>query len=296
MGKIAVVGSLNMDYFIETDVLPKMGETVLGNHFFRSPGGKGANQAVAASRLGGDVTMFGSLGEDENGHAIREHLQKERVDLAHLNLVGDRPTGVAFVELCGGDNRIIVVPGANRSTNVNYMQRITTELLSYDVIVFQFETPLEIMDFIIPVLHRHGKIIIVNPAPAAKLNQTIIDKITYLTPNGHEFQALLDTNGSIDEILQAYPNKLIITLGDKGVSYHDGDQVVNIPCIEVTPVDTTGSGDTFTGALATALAEGRNLHDSILFANTAAGLSVTKRGAQSGMPYRNEVESLLRER
>ena len=224
MGKIAVVGSINIDYVIEADRLPELGETVLGNHFFLSLGGKGANQAVAASRLDGDVALFGSIGNDENGQIIKGKMQKEKVDLSHLNTIENHPSGAAFIELCDSENRIVVISGANKHTDVSYINSVAAELLKYDVILFQLETPLEMMEHIVPVLAENRKTIILNPAPALKLKEELINQITYLTPNEFEYELILDSEDSMEALLKRYPNKLIITRGTKGVTYFDGEK------------------------------------------------------------------------
>ena len=295
MRKIAVVGSINIDYFMEADRLPELGETVLGKNLFLSLGGKGANQAVAASRLGGKVALFGSVGDDENSKIIVENMKKENVVLNNLNVAEGTTTGAAFIELCNSENRILVVPGANDLTNVSYIKRVLEELLNYDVILFQMETPLEMMEYIVPILFDHNKTIIVNPAPANKIRQDILEKITYITPNEHEYQMVLGSDESMAALLEKYPNKLIITRGTEGVSYFDGEALINVPVIKVEAVDTTGAGDTFSGAFAVGVVEGKSLKESIRFANVAAGLSVMKKGAQTGMPFRHEVDLLLKE-
>jgi ribokinase len=294
MRNIAVVGSINIDYFVETDQFPVPGETLLANDFFLSLGGKGANQAVAASRLGGQVSLFGSVGSDENSKVIIEKMQQEKVDIANINFVSDSPTGAAFIELCKSENRILVVPGANKFTDVSYMKNILNELLLHDVIVFQLETPIEIIEYLVPLLHEQGKTTILNPAPAIKLASNVIEKITYLTPNEHEYQIIFDTKEPMETLLKRYSNKLLITCGEAGVAYFDGGQVVQVPSIKVEPVDTTGAGDTFSGAFSVAIAEGRQLQEAIQFGIVAAGLSVTKKGAQTGMPQREEVELRLK--
>ncbi|MCS0788642.1 ribokinase [Cytobacillus firmus] len=296
MQRIAVVGSINMDYFIESEVLPKLGETVLGDNFFLSIGGKGANQAVAAARLGGDVSLFGSVGDDENSDLIIKKLEKENINLVNLQSVKGLPTGAAFIELCQSENRIIVVPGANTHTNVDYVKKTATELLNYDVIVFQLETPLDMIEYLVPLLSEQGKTIIINPAPAQTLSQELINKVTYVTPNEHEYKLVFNTNDSMEELLKKYPNKLIITCGSEGVRFFDGTEIKLVPSIKVIPVDTTGAGDTFSGAFAVAIAEGNGLEDSIRFGNIAAGISVTKKGAQTGMPKRNDVTQFVKEK
>jgi ribokinase len=288
--KIAVIGSINIDYFIETDSFPSVGETVLGNHFFTNLGGKGANQAIAAARLGGEVTFFGSIGEDANSKAVIEQMSKEKVCLDYLNHQKDCPTGVAFIELSNSENRIIVISGANRFTDISYIKTVEDQILKNDVIVFQLETPIEMLEYLVPILYQQGKIIIVNPAPAKKIKTEIIDMITYLIPNEHEYSVVLDKpDQEMKELLEAYPNKLIVTMGIQGVNYFDGTQHINVPVIKVKAVDTTGAGDTFTGAFSVAIANDKSLYDSVTYANIAAGLSVTKKGAQAGMPTRSEL-------
>lgn len=295
MRKIAVVGSINIDYFVEADQFPEPGETLLANDFFQSLGGKGANQAVAAARLGGKVSLFGSVGSDENSKLIIEKMQQENIDITNINFVSDSPTGAAFIELCNSENRILVVPGANKFTDVSYMKTILAELLQHDVIVFQLETPIEIIEYLVPLLHEQGKITILNPAPAKKLSDKVIENITYLTPNEHEYQIIFDSQEEMGTLLKQFRNKLLITCGENGVAYFDGNRVVQVPSIKVDPVDTTGAGDTFSGAFSVAVAEGKTLHQAIQFGIVSAGLSVTKKGAQTGMPLRSEVDKLLEE-
>ncbi|MBO0587468.1 ribokinase [Sporosarcina sp. E16_8] len=293
--KIAVVGSINMDYFIECDQSPKSGETILGKNFFTSVGGKGANQAVAASRLGGKVSMFGSLGNDEHGKVLNSQLQKENININQLQLLNDITTGAAFIQIFKGENKIIVVPGANELTNRAYSQSIASELLNYDIILFQLEIPIETLEYLVPILYKHNKIIIVNPAPAKKLGDELLNCITYLTPNEHEYSTVTNQTGSMNEVLFKFPNKLIITCGNKGVLYFDGTTIVEVPAMMVDVVDTTGAGDTFTGAFTVAVSEGKSIEDCVRFGIIAAGLSVTKKGAQTGMPSIDEVARILKE-
>jgi ribokinase len=291
--RIAVIGSINIDYVVETDVLPIIGETVSGKHYFLSPGGKGANQAVAASRLGAEAALYCSVGKDENGSILLRKMAKENINLTDVNHVENVATGAAFIELCKGENRILIVPGANEFTNSDYIRNVLSELIQYDVFLFQLETPIEMLEFIIPILYEKGKTIIVNPAPAYRLSETLVQKISYLIPNEHEYQTVLGTNQPYEEIIKNYPNKLIITRGKDGVTYFNGKEPVQVQSLAVTPVDTTGAGDTFSGAFAVAIGEGKGLNESIRFGNIAAGLSILKKGAQSGMPTQEEIEEFL---
>ncbi|PLR73631.1 MULTISPECIES: ribokinase [Bacillus] len=293
MKKIAVVGSLNMDYFAETDQFPAAGETVMGRDFFMSLGGKGANQAIAAARLGGRVSMFGSIGNDENSRLVREKMLSENVDITGLQQA-DIHTGVAFIEISHSDNRIIVIPGANQHTDIHYIERVADSLLGHDIIVFQLETPLSMLEHIVPRLHEKGKVIILNPAPAQKLSPELVGQLTYLTPNEHEYKMVLSTDETKEEALARYPEKLVITCGTEGVKFHDGQGIVHIPALKVKAEDTTGAGDTFCGAMAVGLSEGWALEESIRFGSAAAGLSVRKKGAQTGMPARAELDAYLK--
>lgn len=295
MIKVAVVGSINMDLVVEAEELPNKGETVRGDNFFMSPGGKGANQGVAAARLGAEVYMFGSVGEDENGTSMCKNLQKEGININFINHVKETPTGVAIIELCKDDNSIVVVPGANGYTDIAYLEKIKGELLNFDVVIFQMEIPIRAVEFLVDYLNENNRISILNPAPAVILKQSVIDKVSYITPNEHEYEIILDTKESMEDALKKYPNKLIITNGEAGVKYYDGNDIIVVPSIMVKAVDTTGAGDTFSGAFAVNLAEGKNLYDSIRLANIAAGISVTKKGAQGGMPNKAAVAKYLQE-
>lgn len=294
MKKIAVVGSLNMDFFIETDAFPDIGETVLGKGFFKALGGKGANQAIAAARLGGSVSLFGSVGTDESGKVMKKKIESEKVNLSFLNVRSEVPSGAAFIEICKSENRILVVQGANLYTDREYIKKVISPLMNHDIVMFQLETPLEILEYLVPILYEKGKVIVVNPAPAQSLSTKLLKQITYLVPNEHEYGTVVNEKLSMDEVLKKYPNKLVITCGTNGVKYFDGTQVVHIPAIQVRAIDTTGAGDTFCGAFAAGLSEEKPLKESIEFACIAAGLSVKKKGAQTGMPSREEITTYMK--
>lgn len=295
MKKIAVFGSINIDYFVESQVLPNFGETVYGDDFFLSFGGKGANQAVAAARLGGDVSLFGSIGNDEQKNLLLSHFKKEHVNIDHLNIVDGVSTGAAFIQLHNGDNRIIIVPGANHQTNQTYMKESLAALLEHDIFVFQLEVPLETVTELIEILHQNQKTIILDPAPMQQLPLDLIDKVTFLTPNEHEVATIIGDSVQLEDKIGGYINQMIVTFGAEGVKYHDGQQIVTVPSRKVKAIDTTGAGDTFTGAFAVALSEGKSLRECIEFGTIAGSLSVTKKGAQSGMPLRTEIQSILTE-
>lgn len=288
MGKVVIVGSINVDMVFTSDIRPKAGETVLGNAFSIIPGGKGANQAVAAAKLGAKTYMIGCVGNDSNGEFSLRNLQNMNVNTEGVKIIDDIPTGVANIVVADNDNSIIVISGANFEVNKEIIENNKSLILSADIVLLQLEIPMNIVEYIIEICSKHNVKVLLNPAPAAKLSNTVIENATYITPNEHELKIIFNNNNT-DEILKSYPNKLIVTLGSKGVKYFDGNEIKQIPSNKVDVVDTTGAGDTFCGGLAAALVRGDNLEDAIIFANKAASFTVTKLGAQSGMPTLNQL-------
>lgn len=290
MKKIAVVGSLSMDFVVETDEKPGKGETVFGKNFQTSFGGKGANQAVAAQRLGCEVKMFGCVGADSFGNEIISNLKKQNVNVDYVERVTHEASGSAHITLFQGDNSIIVVPSANNQmTPEKINAKMKNALLGSDIVMLQQEIPQDTIEAIIDFCFENKIMTILNPAPARLLSQAVIEKVTYLTPNEHECQ-LIFSDKKVSEVIEAYPNKLIVTLGSKGALFHDGKQEIMVKSFKVKPTDTTGAGDTFNGALAVGILKGFDLASSIRFANLAASLSVQKFGAQGGMPTVAEMK------
>lgn len=291
MGKVVVIGSINVDMVFTSLVRPNAGETVLGENFHTIPGGKGANQAVAASKLGAKSYMIGCVGVDENGEFSVKNLNSMGVDTKCIEKIKDVPTGVANIIVAEGDNSIIVVPGSNYKLTREIIDKNINVILDADIVMVQLEIPMDVVEYTTELCKKNNVKIMLNPAPAVKLSEGLIQNSTYITPNEHELKIIFGKNnlGNTDDILKNYPNKLIVTMGSKGVKYFDGKEIKNIHAFEVEIVDTTGAGDTFNGALATALVKGENLEDSIKFANKAASLSITKLGAQSGMPTLEQI-------
>ncbi|QWU43601.1 MULTISPECIES: ribokinase [Bacillus] len=293
MPNIAVVGSISMDLVAVSKIRPKAGETVIGEAFHTIPGGKGANQAVAAARLGANVAMVGAVGNDDYGTVVRKNLENERVFIDYVVPVTDRTTGIAHIVLAEEDNSIVVVQGANALVNESIVDRSKDLLVKADMVVLQLEIPLETVKYVLAICEEHTIPVMLNPAPAQVLSEDILEKATYITPNEHECRIVLDDFTSpIEDLLAKYPNKLLMTEGSNGVRFHNGTEVVQVSSIAVDVVDTTGAGDTFNGALAVALSEGETLQKAIRFANIAGGLSVTKLGAQGGMPTRDRVREV----
>lgn len=286
MNKIVVVGSINVDLVFTSDIRPKAGETVLGNDFRIAAGGKGANQAVAASKLGADVTMIGCVGDDANGEYSLNNFRELDVNTSCITKIKDIPTGVANITVAENDNSIIVISGANYKVDRTLIDRYKKEISEADIVIVQLEIPMDAVEYTLDLCYKNNIKTILNPAPAVKLDKSLIEMASYLTPNEHECRIIFDEDKDTDikNILRKYPNKLMITMGEKGVMYFDGDDIVTIPAYPVKAVDTTGAGDTFNGAFARAIVNNYDLKDAIDFANKAASKSVTKLGAQAGMP------------
>jgi ribokinase len=289
MYDIVVVGSINADLVFEADKRPNPGETLIGKDFKTVPGGKGANQAIAASRLGAKVAMMGCLGEDQNGIFLEENLKVNKVETKFIKKVKGIPSGVAGITLAEGDNSIIVVPGANYEVDKTYIDKNIEVIKSAKIVLLQLEIPIEVVEYVIDICSKNRVKTILNPAPIQTLKEDTLEKLDYLTPNEHEFDILYGSKRE-EEMLKKHKNKLIITKGSEGVSFSDGDKVINVPSNKVEVVDTTGAGDTFNGSFAYSLVKGMSIKESIEFANKAAAISVTKFGAQGGMPTLKEVD------
>lgn len=278
---ITVIGSLNMDLVVQMEAFPKQGETILGKDFQTMPGGKGANQAVAAARLGSEIAMIGCVGSDSFGETLRTVLQQEHIQTEAIASTSV-PTGIANILIYNNDNRIIVVPGANYELKPDHIEAAKEIIQKSQMVIMQLEVPMETTAYAIKLCKEANVPVLLNPAPAANFDVQWMEDITYITPNETECKQLFGDH--FDQLLEKYPNKMIITLGSDGARYFDGEYPIHVPGFMTNAVDTTGAGDTFNGALAYALVEGQSLDQAVYFANLAASLSVEKYGAQSGMP------------
>ncbi|NLB98798.1 ribokinase [Jeotgalibaca porci] len=283
MSKIMVIGSISTDFVVLTDRRPQVGETVTGNDFQTTFGGKGANQAVASARLGGDVSMVGTVGTDVFGSQLIQNLADNGIVTDNVERVTEKPSGSAHITIADGDNSIVYIPGANNEITVARIEQLKETLLTAAIVIVQNELPQAVIDEIITFCFENDIKTIYNPAPARVVAAEILEKATYFTPNESEFHQLFP-DLTITEGLEKYPNQLILTMGSKGVYFNDGEKEVQIPSYKVVPVDTTGAGDTFNGAFAVALSKGMSVQSSIQFGNLAASLSIQKMGAQGGMP------------
>lgn len=294
MKKLAVVGSINIDQTVTAERIPLKGETLPGGDLRYIPGGKGANQAVAMAKLGAQVEMFGCVGDDENGRKMVADLSANGVETGHIKVAAGVPTGIAIITVGDHDNTIIVVEGANGLVDRAYIDSVKDVLLSYDMVALQHEIPLDTVHYVVDLCAEHGIPVLLNPAPAAEVPMDIIEKVTYLTPNEHEAVLIFGKERSTEELLRAYPEKLIITQGSRGVSVGlAGGQVLNVPARKAEVVDTTGAGDTLNGAFCVKVVQGCGIVEALEYANAASSLSIGKFGAQSGMPTAEELAKLL---
>ena len=293
MKKIAVIGSINMDMTAAAARIPRPGETVSAQSLRYVPGGKGANQAVAAARLGGDVTMFGCVGDDGFGQKLIANLRANGVNTDHVGTVPGESSGIAMIVVAENDNAITVIPGANGHVTPAYVERNWAEIAKADIVLLQNEIPPETVRCAALRLRAAGKTVICNPAPAAPADAELLAAVTYLTPNEHEARIVLgDAQTPLETLVERFGGKLIVTLGAAGAAGYDG-AYLHVPAIRARVVDTTGAGDTMNGAFAFALAEGMDCAEALRFSNAAAGLATEKSGAQAGMPTRAEVERRL---
>lgn len=278
MKTITVVGSLNVDYMIQNDHLPMPGETLFADTFQRMPGGKGMNQAVCCADLGNQVHMIGCVGKDDQGRFLLDQLHKRQIDTSGIYQV-DAPTGCAFVATSPKDNSIMVVKGANNHVCIQQLQEQEQQLFMSDMIIAQFEIPMETVFYLIDFCYRHQKPLLINPAPVHALSKEYMKKITYLTPNEKEFAFLYSDD--METIMKEYPNKLIMTAGGNGVYAHDGKALLHILAEAVQVVDTTGAGDAFNGAFASAIVHGLDFGEALVYANHIAACAIQHFGAQS---------------
>ncbi|MFD8688930.1 ribokinase [Streptomyces sp. NPDC059651] len=293
MTKVAVLGSTNMDLVAYVDRAPERGETVTGREFRTIPGGKGANQAVAAARAGGDVMMIGAVGDDEYGLRMRENLEHSGVDTDLLH-TAEGPSGTAHIVVDGkGSNAIVVIPGANGTVTALGPGEIAA-IAEADLLLLQLELPLSAVIEGARAGHAQGVRTVLTPSPVQQLPAELLDCVDLLIANEYEAAELSGHSEphAAAEILLSQVPTLVITLGSKGCLYAArGGQTVHFPAPEVTAVDTTGAGDTFVGTLAVALGEGQPVPKAVAWASSAAALCVQKPGASVSMPYRSEIDA-----
>ena len=295
MKKIVVLGSMNMDLTILADPFPGKGETVTGSGYAEIPGGKGANQAVAAGRMGADISFISAYGNDGFGSTLINELMKSNVNTDNIMRM-DTHTGIALiVREADGDNRIILAAGANGQIVPSRIETLKSVIVEADLLLLQLEIPLETVEYSASLAKKSGTTVILDPAPAVKLSDELLSNVDYLLPNEHELDLVLGgVSGSLAEkaaiLINKGVGKVILTEGDKGVTIVSNNQEIKIEAPKMNAVDTTAAGDTFTGAFAYGLAKDWEMKRAAQFAVKAASLSVTKVGAQSSIPWLREVE------
>ena len=306
---IVVVGSLNMDFVVKVKRLPAPGETTLGHGFQMIPGGKGANQACAVGKLGGDMMsarMVGRVGYDVFADHLRASLSAAGVDVTAVHATRAQPTGVALIWVdAEGQNSIVVASGANFDFPVTWIENVRRSFAGAQVALFQLETPLDTVARALEVAREEGAATILDPAPAQKLPHSILQRVDVLTPNESEACILLsmepcrispeNVQWLARDLRALGPRAVIVKLGEQGCYYSSEDRELYVPGFKVDAVDTTAAGDTFNAAFAVATAEAQPLEQALRFANAAAALSVTRPGAQSSVPSRHEVDAFLKD-
>ncbi|HFP6407019.1 TPA: ribokinase [Klebsiella pneumoniae] len=301
-GKLVVLGSINADHILNLDAFPTPGETVTGHHYQVAFGGKGANQAVAAGRSGADIAFIACTGDDDIGERIRRQLASDKIDVAPVRAVAGEATGVALIFVnAEGENVIGIHAGANAALSVSQVEAEKERIASAQALLMQLESPLESVIAAAKIAHHHHTTVVLNPAPARELPDELLALVDIITPNETEAEKLTGIRVESDEDAAKAANVLhakgiatvMITLGSRGVWLSAEGESRRIPGFRVQAIDTIAAGDTFNGALVTALLEGTALPEAICFAHAAAAIAVTRKGAQPSVPWRTEIDEFL---
>lgn len=298
MKKIIVIGSSNVDMVVRTSHLPAPGETILGGEFFMNQGGKGANQAVAIKRLGGNLIFMAKLGNDVLGRQSVGYFKKEGIDTRYIALDEDSASGVALISVDDhAENSIVVASGANMLLNEQDVDKMLEEMCEGDILLMQLEIPLQTVEYAARKAFGKGVKVVLNPAPARSLPKELFRHLYMVTPNRIEAEMLTgikiandaDVEKVAEEICAMGVKNVIITLGSKGCLIREEGVSYRIDAFKVEPVDTAAAGDTFNGALCVGLSEGMDLKQAAVMASKASSIAVTRMGAQSSIPYREEL-------
>ena len=303
-GKLVVLGSINADHILNLESFPTPGETVTGSHYQVAFGGKGANQAVAAGRSGADIAFIACTGDDDIGERIRKQLQVDRIDIAPVSAVAGESTGVALIFVNGeGENVIGIHAGANAALSTALVEAQRERIAEADALLMQHESPLDSVLLAAQIAHQNKTTVVLNPAPARALPDTLLSLVDIITPNETEAEKLTgvrvendDDAAKAAQVLHAKGiDTVIITLGSRGVWASVKGEGRRVPGFKVQAIDTIAAGDTFNGALMTALLENTPLADALRFAHAAAAIAVTRKGAQPSVPWRKEIDEFLRQ-
>ncbi|MBH2769185.1 ribokinase [Serratia marcescens] len=303
-GKLVVLGSINADHILNIEQFPHPGETVIGKQYKVAFGGKGANQAVAAGRSGAEIAFIACVGADDIGERVRRQLASDCIDTQPIEAIADTTTGVALIFVnAEGENVIGIDAGANAAVTPDYLARYQQKVIDADALLMQLESPLETVIAAARLAKQHHTQVILNPAPARELPDELLGMIDMITPNETEAQRLtgiaVDSDADAARAAQALHDKgiatVIITLGSRGVWLSENGNGKLVPGFKVQAVDTIAAGDTFNGALVTALLEGKVMADAVRFAHAAAAIAVTRPGAQPSVPWREEIDAFLQQ-
>ncbi|MEI7369012.1 ribokinase [Pectobacterium colocasium] len=301
-GKLVVLGSINADHILNLEQFPRPGETVIGEQYSVAFGGKGANQAVAAGRSGADIAFIACVGDDDIGTRICQQLSKDNIDVSAVEAISGETTGVALIFVnADAENMIAINAGANAAVTTDYLHRHQQHIMDASALLMQLESPLETVIAAAKLAHEHQTKVILNPAPARELPDELLSLVNMITPNETEAQFLtgitVETEDDAARAAQVLHDKgietVLITLGSRGVWLSENGQGQRIPGYRVKAVDTIAAGDTFNGALVTALLENKPMSSAVKFAHAAAAIAVTRRGAQPSVPWREEIDEFL---
>ncbi len=301
-GNLVVLGSINADHILNLDAFPRPGETLTGTHYQVAFGGKGANQAVAAGRSGANISFIACTGDDDIGERIRKQLASDNIDVAPVSAIAGESTGVALIFVNGeGENVIGIHAGANAALSTDLVAAQEKRIADADALLMQLESPLESVLAAAKIARQHGTKVVLNPAPARELSDELLALVDIITPNETEAEKLTGVKVETDEdaaiAAQALHDKgietVIITLGSRGVWASEQGKGQRVPGFKVQAIDTIAAGDTFNGALMTALLEGEALPKALRFAHAAAAIAVTRKGAQPSVPWRKEIDEFL---
>lgn len=314
--KILVVGSFVKDLIVSASRFPEAGETVLGCGFQTASGGKGANQAIQAARLGAHVTMVGKVGDDVFGKEMIKSCAESGIDCSRVMIDKDAPSAVGNVQLQidnngATQNRIIVVSGANMAITKEELSFLKTEIKNYDMVLLQLEIPMSVNEFVVECAYRSGVPVMLNPAPSAYINDSIMSKLKYISPNEHEAANMTgvtiqhdgdgvnldDVKAAINVLLSRGVKNVLITLGTAGAAFGNENEFFVIPALQcITAVDPTAAGDSFVGSFSTFVSMGIDHQKAVRIANYVGSLTVSKMGAQPSLPWLENINDLIRER
>lgn len=301
-GKLVVLGSINADHILNINHFPQPGETVIGKQYTVAFGGKGANQAVAAGRSGADISFIACVGDDDIGERVRKQLASDQIDTRPVEAIKDATTGVALIFVnAEGENVIGIDAGANNAVTPEYLERYKQQVIEASALLMQLESPLDTVIAAAKIAKEHDTQVILNPAPACELPDELLSRVDIITPNETEAEKLTGINVGNNEdaarAAKALHDKgiatVIITLGSKGVWLSQNGEGKLVAGFRVKAVDTIAAGDTFNGALVTALLEGKQMDSAVRFAHAAAAIAVTRPGAQPSVPWRKEIDDFL---